>query len=251
MDFLQEILKEMGSSGSWNSCVQGWHEKRLRSLISLVLSRAVGAGHSSPSLVENQMRVTVLLQGVRASALTSGAGAGKQIIDRWTWPCLWAQVEGPQQPRSFQGFQLSNPSAEKESFYGNVYFYFLFLEINLCCWDIFPSLIRKASSSDTGFYTWFLIQSLAIPGPRCWKHFGYSKMWGPDEIVELTDILLLKRNSDNLNYLTLWAEESFWICNFSRWLCHHLGLRIGVIWVVCKHVNPALTDIYLSYDRLS
>lgn len=57
---------------------------------------------------------------------------------------------------------------------------------------MFPSLLRKSSPSDTGLFTWFLIQNLALLGPREWKHTsGILRFEGPNEI-ELTDIVLLK-----------------------------------------------------------
>ena len=54
---------------------------------------------------------------------------------------------------------------------------------------MFPSLLRKSSPSDT----WFLIQNLALLGPREWKHTsGVLRFEGPNEI-ELIDVVLLKR----------------------------------------------------------
>ena len=58
---------------------------------------------------------------------------------------------------------------------------------------MFPSLLRKSSASDTGLFTWFLIQNLALLGSRGWKHTsGILRFEGPNEI-ELIDVVLLKR----------------------------------------------------------
>lgn len=56
-----------------------------------------------------------------------------------------------------------------------------------------PSLLRKSSPSDTGLFTWFLVQNLALLGSREWKHTsGILRFEGPKEI-ELIDVVLLKR----------------------------------------------------------
>lgn len=60
-----------------------------------------------------------------------------------------------------------------------------------------------------GLFTWHLIHTSGLLGARKWKHSaGILRLEGPNEIVEFTDAVLLKRNSNNLNDRTLWAQES-------------------------------------------